>query len=208
MALVSAPAMSLDASGSLGNSIVFSKWKGRNYVRTLVKPSNPKSAPQVSVRAMMKFLSQQWASLTAGNQATWETRAADMVVSPFNAFVSYNLARWRHFKGPSKEDPAAEAGPAISAPTTTATAGIREVNLSIADGADVPSWAWMIHRSTSTGFTPSFSNLVAVVPRSGTPTVYIDTPLTTGVTYYYRIRGVDADGFLGTLEAERNATPT
>lgn len=208
MALVSAPAMSLDASGSLGGSIVFSKWKGRNYVRTLVKPSNPDTAPQKSVRAMMRFLSQQWAGLTAGNKATWDTRAADMVVSGFNAFISYNMARWRHFKGASKEDPALAAGPVISAPTTTATAGVREVQLSIADGADFPTWAWMIHRSTVTGFTPSFSNLVAVVPRTATPTIYIDTPLTTGTAQYYRVRGMDADGFLGTLEVERTATPT
>ena len=207
MVKVSAPAMSLDASGSLGGSVVFSKWKGRNYARVLVIPSNPKTAPQISVRAMMRGLSQDWTNLTAGNKATWATRAASMIVSPFNAYVSYNLDRWRHFKAPSKQDPATEAGGAPSAPTTTPTAGVREVQLSIADGATPPDWFWLIFRSVTTGFTPSFSNLVRVVKRSGTPTVYIDTPLTTGIAVFYRIKGTLATGVSGALEAERTATP-
>lgn len=208
MVKVSAPAMSLDASGKLGGSIVFSKWKGRNYVRTLVIPSNPKSVSQISVRAMMRFLAQDWAGLTAGNKATWQDRADSLIVSTFNAYVSATMARHRHFKGPSKEDPAAETGTAPAAPTTTATAGVREVQLSIADGAQAPDWGWMIFRSITTGFTPSFSNLVRIVPRTATPTIYIDTPLTTGVAVYYRIKGFMATGKLGTLEVERTATPT
>jgi hypothetical protein len=200
--------MSLDASGQLGGSIVFSKWKGRNYVRSLVIPSNPKSVSQISVRAMMRFLSQYWTLLTAGNKATWQDRADSMVVSTFNAYVSANMSRWRHFKGPSAEDPAAETGVAPAAPTTTASAGVREVQLSIADGAQVPDFCWMIFRSISTGFTPSFSNLVRVVDATATPTIYIDTPLTTGVAQFYRIKGCMLTGKLGTLEAERTATPT
>jgi hypothetical protein len=66
----------------------------------------------------------------------------------------------------------------------------------------------LIFRSTVTGFTPSFSNLVRVVPRTATPTLYIDTPLATGVPVYYRIKGTLATGVSGALEAERTATPT
>lgn len=208
MVKVAAPAMSLDASGSLGGAIVFSKWKGRNYARVLVTPSNPKTAPQTSVRAMMRALSQDWTNLSAGDKADWLPRAAQTIVSAFNAFIGYNLDRWRHFKAPSKLDPATEVGAAPSAPTTTATAGVREVQLSIADGATPPDWFWLIFRSTTTGFTPSFSNLVRVVKKTATPTVYIDTGLTTGVPVYYRIKGTLATGVSGTLEAERTGTPT
>lgn len=200
--------MSMSASGQLAKTIVFSHWKGRPYVRTLVKPSNPKSGPQKSVRAMLKNLSQRWAALSTANKATWQTPADVATVSPFNAYVSYNLTRWSHFKSPSNVYPAAEAAAAPTAPTTTATAGVREITLSMADGATPPTWGWMIFASTTTGFTPSFSNLIAVVTRTATPTVYINKPLVTGVPMYFRIKGATIDGVTGTLEVERTATPT
>ena len=80
------------------------------------------------------------------------------------------------------------------------------MNLSIADGATPPQWGWLIHRGT-TGFTPSYANVIAAIPRSATPTVYTDSPLVAG-TYYYRIRGFSVDGVAGTLEVERSGTAT
>ena len=208
MVKVNGPLMSFDASGTIAKTATFSKWKGRNYVRSRVIPSNPQSAAQVSMRSMMKFLSQIWAGLTAANKATWDTAADASAISPFNAFVAGGMARWNSYKSPSKEDPAAAAGAGGAAPTTTPTAGVKEITLSIADGAPAPAWGWIIHRSTTTGFTPSRSTAAAIVERTATPTVYLDTGLTTGTPYYYRIQGFSADGVKGTLEVERTATPT
>jgi hypothetical protein len=201
------PLFSLDASGTMADAVTFSKWKGRNYARQRVIPSNPNSVSQQSVRAMMRALSQDWAGLSAGNKATWQTRADQTIISTFNAFCSYNLARWRAFKAPTKEDPATEVGAAPTAPTTAVTPGVREIQLSIADGGTPPDWFWMVFRSTVTLFTPSFSNLVRVVPWGATPTVYIDTALETGTPYYYRIKGTLATGVSGALEAEKTGTP-
>lgn len=53
MAKVTSPLMSLDASGSIAGAITFSKWKGRNYVRQLVIPANPRSAGQQATRAAL-----------------------------------------------------------------------------------------------------------------------------------------------------------
>jgi hypothetical protein len=208
MATTKGPLMSLDASGTVGSAIVFSHWKGRNVVRRHAVPANPQSAGQVAVRALLKFLSQQWSGLTAGNQATWDDPASGPNISPFNAYVGYSGNRWTHYGGPTKEYPAAESNAGGDAPTTTPTAAVKEISLSIADGVTPPDWGWAIHRSTSTGFTPSKSTLVAMVERTGTPTVYLDTPLLTGTAYYYRIQGFSDDGVMGTLEAERTATPT
>ena len=167
MVKVFGPMFSMDASGTIANAATFSKWKGRNYVRQRVKPSNPQSGPQTGMRAMLSFLSKQWAGLTSANQATWQDRADATTISTFNAFTSSNQSRWRSFKGPTKEDPAAEIGAGGTAPTTTPTGGIRQVELSIADGATPPDWGWFIYRSTTTGFTPAFSNCIAVVEREG-----------------------------------------
>jgi hypothetical protein len=207
MVKLAGPMFSMDASGTIGNAVTFSKSKGRPYARVRVIPSNPKSGPQVGMRSMMRFLSQEWAGMSDPQKASWETRAKATNISEFNAFCSYNMARWRHFTTPSKVDPAAEISTTPAAPTTTITPGVRQLQLSIADGAQVPDWGWLIFRSLTTGFTPAYSNLVQVVPRSATPTVYIDAEL-TAVPYYYRIKGIMIDGVAGTLEAETTGTPT
>ena len=208
MVKVAGPMMSMAASGTLADTATFSAWKGRPYVRERVIPSNPKSPAQVGMRSMFRFLTQIWAGLTAGNKATWDDRAKQTAISPFNAYCGYNQDRWHHFKGPTKQDPAAEVGAGGTAPTTTVTAGVKELSLSIADGITPPAWGWIIHRSLTTGFTPSRSTLIAAIERTATPTEYLDTPLDTGVTYYYRIQGFSDDGVLGALEAEKSGTPT
>ncbi len=53
MAKVTGPLMSLDASGSVGGTATFSKWKGQNYVRLLVTPRNPKSDGMAEVRTKL-----------------------------------------------------------------------------------------------------------------------------------------------------------
>lgn len=50
MAKVTGPLASLDASGQFAKTVVYSKWKGRNYGRLLVTPTNPKSDGQAEVR--------------------------------------------------------------------------------------------------------------------------------------------------------------
>lgn len=50
MAKLTGPLFSMDASGSFAGAMVFSKWKGRNYARQLVIPSNPHSADQEAAR--------------------------------------------------------------------------------------------------------------------------------------------------------------
>ena len=50
MAKVSGPLFSVDASGGYAGTVVFAKWKGRNYARQLVIPANPRSAGQEQAR--------------------------------------------------------------------------------------------------------------------------------------------------------------
>lgn len=206
MVKVNAPALSLDASGSLAGALVFSKWKGRNYVRQLVIPSNPRSGGQVGIRAMFKFLAQIWDGLSDANKATWEDRADDLIASPFNAFVSYNQRRWRNFTYPSKEDPAAETGTAPGAATGVATPGERAMTLVITDHANPPDFGYAIFRELTTGFTLAWDNCIAVVPwGSGGTTTYIDSPLVPD-QYFYNTVGFLATGLLGADGTEFNGT--
>ncbi|MCJ7620341.1 MAG: hypothetical protein MUP64_09015 [Anaerolineae bacterium] len=206
MVRVKAPLFSLAASGTLGKSIVFSNWKGVDYVRRHAIPSNPKDPLQIAIRSMFKFLSQEWTSFQATPKASWDEKAAAANVSPFNSYVGFNMFRHRNNLPPTKDSNLEMIGVAGDVPTTTATGGVRQVTLSIAKGAAAPSWGWMIHRA-ATGFTPSWANAIALIPYSATPSVYVDTPLAPG-PYYYRIKGFADDGLFGSLEAERTATAT
>lgn len=208
MVKVNAPAMSLDASGSIAGAITFSKWKGRNYVRQLVRPANPKSALQVSMRAMFKFLSQAWENVGSTPQGTWDDEAAANQYSPFNAYVSRNQARWREFLPPSQTEPAPETGTAPVATLDSATGGERHIDLAFTITTLNDVWGVAIFRSPTGSFTPSVSNCIAVLPVTATGAlVYTDSNLDAG-TYYYDAKFFTKEGVMGADEGEVNGTAT
>lgn len=53
-AKVTGPLFSVEASGGYAGVIVFAKWKGRQYVRQLVIPSNPHTTGQEDARNAMR----------------------------------------------------------------------------------------------------------------------------------------------------------
>lgn len=55
-AKVTGPFMSLDASGTLANTLTASKWKGRPYMRQRVVPANPETTGQKGVRSILGTL--------------------------------------------------------------------------------------------------------------------------------------------------------
>jgi len=206
MVKVSGPAFSLDASGTIGDTLVFSKWKGRNYIRSHVVPSNPRSGGQVGMRAMFKFLTQAWAGLTDGNKATWEDRAAQLIASEFNAFLSYNQFRWRNFTAPSKEDPAGVASTPAVLGALSLTLGVRSITVTQAVTTANDGWGVAIFRSPTGTFTPTFDNLIAIGTISGTDAVvYVDSPLDPG-DYYYDTCTFTDDGQLSAETGEETET--
>jgi hypothetical protein len=56
MAKVTGPFMSLDASGTLADTLTASKWKGRNYMRQRIIPANPRTTAQLDVRSILGTL--------------------------------------------------------------------------------------------------------------------------------------------------------
>ncbi len=208
MVKVQAPALSLEASGSIGGAMVFSKWKGRPYVRALVKPANPKSGGQVGVRSMFKFLAQQWQNLVAGDQASWEVRADQKIISPFNAFCGFNQKRYRNFLAPATLDPPATADTPATIGTTVATAGVRSITVDMPVTTAADGWGIMVFRALAGGFSTAFDNLVHVAKIDGTVAqVFVDSPLVAD-TYYYNFREFTEDGQLGAEDGEINAVVT
>lgn len=209
MVKVSGPMMSMDASGKLGDAVVFSKWKGRNYVRQLVKPANPKSGLQTGMRAMFGFLAQRWAILSAPNKASWDALAAQIVASPFNAYMRQNQRFWRDFTAPSQSSTHLQSDAVGITPTNTATGGVRSITLSMELATINQNWGIIIFKSDTTAFTPSLSNAVKVVPLSAaaTPVLWVDSPLAAG-TWFYNFMAISTEGVLGAAMGEESAMAT
>ncbi len=205
----SGPAFSLEASGTLGDTLTFSRWKGRPYVRERVIPSNPRSGSQVGVRSMFAFLAQQWASLDSAEQATCSALAAQLVASNFNGFMSRDQKRWRNFLAPGKSDPVPETGTLATAGTETATAGVRQITVDFPIITDAgTNWGLMVFRALVTAFTPAFSNCIAVVEANAIGAVtFVDTPLAPDEYFYNGIYFTD-DGLMGSAIGEVSATVT
>ena len=158
------------------------------------------------MRAMLKYLSQIWTTMSPTNQASWEDLADAGVFSPFNAFTKTNLKRNRDFLAPSKEFPIVPFIAPDAIDVFTATPGVRSVTLSINTVAVVNGcWGFLIYMSTTTLFTPGFTNLLAVIPADGiTEVTFVHSPLASD-TYYYDAKPFNILGEPGALDGEINA---
>lgn len=95
MARTTGPLLSMDASGSVGNSITFAKWKGRNYVRRYAIPANPRSTAQTSIRAAMQLYTALYKANESEVIAAFDAQAQSLKVSPFNAYTKAGLKAWK-----------------------------------------------------------------------------------------------------------------
>lgn len=97
MAKVTGPLFSLDARNSLGGAIVYSSWKGVNYVRGRVIPKNPRSDDQVAVRNLITDASQAWSNedspIDSAYKAAYNAFAEGQRFSGFNAYIKDSVAK-------------------------------------------------------------------------------------------------------------------
>ena len=91
MARLTGALFSLAASGTIADTLTFAKWKGIQYVRTRVIPANPKTAPQIEVRAVFKFLSDLWKRMPALAREPWEFAVRGRPLTARNQHVKSSL---------------------------------------------------------------------------------------------------------------------
>ena len=164
MVKVYGPMMSLDASGTLGKAVTFAKWKGRNYVREHVIPSNPKTGGQVGRRGMFTFLAQGWAAIAGADQATWQDFADAAVVSCFNSYVAENMGGWHNFLAPSQATPATRIGTPSDNVLTAAAWEENRIKLTVLGSALGDAWGLAIFAKDGAAVTPAVGNAILVVP--------------------------------------------
>lgn len=180
--------MSLDASGTLGDAIVFSKWKGRPYVRERVIPSNPKSGAQVGRRAMFSFLSKQWDGLSDANKATWQDLADQLVSTPFSAYVSANMEDWHNFLAPSKVTPATRTATPSDHELTDADWEENRIKLVLNGTSHNQLWLLTIFAKDGGAVTPAVGNAILCLPDTVTlPATFFWTPPSVATWHFTSI---------------------
>jgi hypothetical protein len=89
MVKVTGPFLSLDARGTLADTLTGSFWRGINYIRTRVVPHNPKSVKQTGVRNTMTDGVSRWrfSQVTQIQKNFWNTYAKGLSESGFNRYI-------------------------------------------------------------------------------------------------------------------------
>lgn len=162
MAIVHGPLFSMAASGTIGEAIVFSKWKGRSYVRERVIPSNPKSGGQVGRRAMFKYLTQVWSAQSSSDQDSWQDIADQIVASPFNAFIKHNMQRWHNFLTPGKASPVGDTGLGSDRILSAAAWEENRIKISSTATAANQQWGFIYFAKLAGAVTPSVGNAIII----------------------------------------------
>ena len=208
MALLTGPLFSIDASGTVGKTITYSKWKGRNYARQRVIPANPKSAAQTGPRSMFTYLTKAWADLGDVAQATWNALAEASQISPFNAFVGANLQRFQLNKAPTHANPAAEASTPLTVSDQTLSGGVGHIQVDLTPSGATDIGGFIVLRDSSEITSFAWNKVVAVIAADGANQVnFTDSPLAPG-TYHYRAAVFNTDGAMGALVTDDTATAT
>ena len=81
-----------DIRNKLGDTVVFSNWKGRPYMRSFVVPANPQTAAQTAERAHMAAIVDQYQQNVKGTPAhvtAWNVEALKDLISGYNQFTKY-----------------------------------------------------------------------------------------------------------------------
>jgi hypothetical protein len=196
MARTNGPLGSQDARGNFGGLLTFSNWKGRSTVSVRGKPVDPRTPVQISTRAMMKFITEQWTpAISQADKDTWLERAAENEVSPINAYQAYNLERWGNNKNPTRT-PIVSAPPAgtVTRAGLAALGGVGQATVTWTVNLNIDGWGVKIHRGPTNTFTATRNNVVGVINEQALgPYSFTERGLTPG-TWWFRLLAFRPDG--------------
>jgi len=82
-----------DIRNALGESVVFSMWKGRPYMRSWVRPSNPKTNKQQANRSVLSNIIKRYQTVVSTDDITaeWNKEALSYTISGFNVFTKFGM---------------------------------------------------------------------------------------------------------------------
>ena len=103
MTRLTGPMFSLTASGTIGDVITYSNWKGLAYARARVIPANPQTASQVSQRNTLTggvSMYRTVACVPATSKSSWDFYAYGTGMSGFNRYIKLFIETNTQLKSP------------------------------------------------------------------------------------------------------------
>ncbi len=162
MATTRGPLMSLEATGTIGKTLTYGKWKGRSVVRSHIIPSNPRSAGQVGRRAMFRFLTQGWKAIPQASQESWQAAATALNASLFNGYLSLNVEAWHNFLAPSEFFPATRVNNPGSRILAAAAWEQNRIKLSTTAVSGYFQWGIIYFARLQSAVTPAVGSTIIV----------------------------------------------
>lgn len=91
MARLTAPLLSLGASGQIAKSLVFSTWKGIDYARVYVIPENPNTVAQQETRGVFSTLVEMWKRMPVGARTPFLYAVRGQALTDRNKHLAENI---------------------------------------------------------------------------------------------------------------------
>jgi len=169
------PCMSMEARGTLNDVITYAVLGRTCYAKSHFTPRNPKSPGQISIRCSANFLTQMWKKFPKWLQDYFIPLAKFWNLSPYHAYLKYNMLRWNDFD-------MAVANPQWHGPEptcyhifqTTENNGTYSFEAAVYS-TDGFTWAYQINGAQTSDFTPNRSNTKII----------LRNPTKVGSTYYF-----------------------
>jgi hypothetical protein len=186
----------MDASGSVGGAVVFSRWRGRQYVRRHAVPANPRSAKQVSRRATCAYIGSQYRNLDPADKAAWVAAGAASKITGLNAQL-FDASR-RLMEGSAPRENPTNPSTAVPILPGVEVTGFSSTSCSfeITPGAVTPGdYCWLVYWKSS--LTEGlYDDLRLILPIGVTTGELHGLPAGYG---YVGVRGVSVGGDKGAL---------
>lgn len=191
MAKLIGPLMSMDASGTVAGTLTFAKWKGRNYVRQRVIPSNPQTAAQTGVRATFGGTIALYKANKVALDSAFDTLAKQRNFSPINAFTGFTQKQFsKGFSAANSPNPTNEA-PAANDTALAANIEGKYVTLTWTDSASEDAWASSLYMKEGGAPSAVWNLQIALIP-AGVQTFTLG-PLAAG-DYQFASAAVSENG--------------
>lgn len=152
MAKLTGPMLSFGARGSIGKTLVASKWRGVAYARQYVVPANPQTAAQTTVRATFALLREMWKLAPAQLQAAWNAFALGRPFTGMNKEVGENVRVLNGQVDMSNYIASPGAGGGLAPLTFGATTGTVAGTVDVAFTVPATPSGWTLVKAVAIGF--------------------------------------------------------
>lgn len=186
MARLTAPLLSLGASGTIGKAITFASWKGIPYARTRVVPANPNTLAQQEVRGVFATLGEMWKRMPEQARLPFTHAARGQPLTSRNKHIQANIAALQNDANLDDLVMSVAGGGAVVPINVTAVDG---TNGRVACFCEAPS--------APVGYTIGYMVGVAVRDGDPSPAIVLPTYVTTDPSspYAFDIYCLEDDRF-------------